>query len=95
MVADPHPSARRATWMLDDAQVGEDHLGSHEPMAAGVYELIPRELAGRTMRSEAHWCSGKSPVVRLSVERLRALDEHAAAFDAWHGCRCAGARGFL
>ena len=79
--ATPSPSCPTRT--LDDAPADKDDLGSHEPIAAAIHELVMGEPGGRTIGLEGRWGSGKSTVVRLLDERMRGPDAHVVVFDVW------------
>ena len=83
MVAHPTRSSRCPTFTLDDAPADKDDLGSHEPIAAAIHELVMGEPGGRTIGLEGRWGSGKSTVVRLLDERMRGPDAHLVVFDVW------------
>ena len=83
MDARGHSRSHCPTSTVDDAPAREDLLGSHEPIAVALHELITSEPGGRTIGLEGGWGSGKSTVVRLLDERMSGPDTHVVVFDAW------------
>ncbi len=75
------------TVLLDDLPSDADAFGSHGPIADAIADMVRSEEGGKAVAIDGPWGSGKSTVVALLRNTLRAGDAQSSAqtlvFDAW------------
>jgi len=76
------------TVLLDDLPSDDDAFGSHGPIAYAVADMVRSEEGGKSIALDGPWGSGKSTVIRLLRNTLRAGNGSDAplqtlVFDAW------------
>ena len=78
-------AARRRTVLLSDQPSSKDLFGgSHGLVAVAIAEIVRTETGGKGIGIEGGWGSGKSTVVNLVCEHLRAdRTVTPITFDAW------------